>query len=311
MANIKIPQLPPLGRMAAAGDLLAGYDGVLAKTVFVDVAELPFGAGGGGGWPVTVLGSPFKVRNTDDSYAFVGADTVITDPRLLGKTDYIVSSTQNNMEFEDDQMTCDPVAGSVTLLGFQLQDGSHVSIYADGVVSASASSLYATLTAQILLLQQMVAPFATTAFGANSAKVWWIGPASDIPAGWQECTAMRGYVPIAQDPGDVYDATTNPDGLSRAIAVTGGTKYHTNSLGEMVPHNHTIATSNTRQNGSDAADPVRSTDPGSANTQGSIGTGKTIGVTGGTPDPITGIPSPAPFSMMNPYLIGIWIEFIG
>jgi len=307
MGNLKIPQLPPLGRVAADGDKLAAWDNVLSKTVYVDIAELPFGPGGGGPAPVA-LGSPFKVRNNSASYNGAGGNVVVTDVRLLGKSDYVVTTTQMQVEFDDDQITYNPVAGSFTITGFQLQDSSHITVYADGVVSESASELYTALEAQILLIQQMIAPFATTAYGANGGKVWWIGTADTIPAGWRECVAMRGYLPIAQKPADIYDAVTNPDGLSRPILTPGGSKSHTIVIGEIPPHIHTLQTSDSRQSGNDGADPVRSTEGGDVNSQGRV---NSIGSTGGTPDPITGVPAAASFSIMNPYLIGIWIEFIG
>jgi hypothetical protein len=288
MANLKIPQFPPLGRTPTAGDLLLIWDGVLSKTTNVDVTGLPYGEGVG--TVATALGSPYKVRNTDPNYAYVGTSVVITDPRLLGKSDYVVSTTQLNIEFDDYQITCDPIAGSVTISNFQLQDGSHITIYADGVTTTSAAEFYASLVAQLTLFAQMLSPFATTAFGANGAKVWWIGTPDTIPAGWQECIAMRGYIPIAQQPADVYDPTANPTGLSQPIGTTLGAKTNTLVGDNIPPFTIPVGTDN---KGGSGGYPVLSTH----NVEGLFDIPAGGAGTG--------------FSVLNPVCIGMWIEFIG
>ena len=49
---------------------------------------------------------------------------------------------------------------------------------------------------------------------------------------------------------------------------------------DILKHNHSLRTTNSGININDNADPIRGTIPGSANTQGGVGTGKSIGETG-------------------------------
>lgn len=281
MPNYKIPQFPPVGRTPAAGDLLIMWDNVLSKTVNVDITDLPYGEGGGGGGTSVVLGSPFKVRNDDATYHFDGTNTIITDPRLLGKSDYVVSTTQLGIEFDDDQIECDPIVGCVTINNFQLEDGRHVTIYADGVTTTSASEFYASLTAQMTLFQQMLAPFTPSALGPNSGKVWWTAGADTIPIGWQECIAMRGMMPVHQD-------TTNA-----AIAVIGtqAGSATTKLLPDNIPpFTIPIGTDN---KGGGGGYPVLSTH----NVEGIFN--------------LNGGGTGSAFSTLSPCKVGIWIEFIG
>lgn len=313
--TIKMPDSPPYadGDLPQATDLVWVWDmatGVLRKT---PISALPFTDGGGGSGGGAAVPSPFLVTNDSPNYSYdAGTNTVkILDARLLNKILYPVYTTQYGTEFETSLLTYnavdpdDDTKGSVVITGFQLQDGSHITITVPGSTDPASDTVYAALLADVALLKQIAAPFAATILGPNGAKVWWLAGADLIPTGWQECVAMRGVIPLAQD-----STSIDPD-LTAPVGTAGGAKMHTNSLEEMVPHNHTLATSNSTKTDNDGADPVRSTEVGTVNTKGGIGTDKSIGVTGGVPDPITAIPAPAPFNMMNPYVIGIWIEFVG
>lgn len=108
IVKVPLPALPQLGRNMSDTDLGYAWDsirGILCQATGLQIgAAIGSGGGGGGtgsGVTQTQLGSPFKVRNTDANYADDGTDVTITDLRLVGKRDYIVSSTDFNQEFEN------------------------------------------------------------------------------------------------------------------------------------------------------------------------------------------------------------------
>ena len=315
IVKVKITDLPVLGRNASTEDLLYIYDNVrhlLCSATGQEISDGIGGTGGGGtgsGVTQTQLGSPFKVRNTDVNYSDDGNDVTITDLRLVGKRDYIVSSTDFNQEFENyladaltasfigvtealdgtyiaqsaltskgigndskwdvtvlsgvvtvcvlneggqgyevgDKFVLDNVPGItftiesvgtdfignllynsedgiLTIKNYVLSNHRHISIYADGVVDISQN----TITAKITLFERALSPIISTiALNSKSGVILpWRLPANLIPDGWQECTDFRGKIPVGQDTSDVYDATTNPNGLSQAInTVVGINKY--------------------------------------------------------------------------------------
>src|SRR6185437_15077768 len=223
----RVAELTPLGRTAAPGDLLMGWDGILNQTRSIDVAELPFTDGGGGGGIFTSVPSPFKVFNYSDNYTYdaVTNSVKIRDTRLLNKIMYPVATTQfGGGEFEDSKLTYtavdpdDDTMGNVVISGFQLDDGAHITLTVPGDRDPSGDAVYAQLLADVALLKLIAAPFYATALGANGAKVLWNRPASEIPAGWQEWIDIRGRMPIAMDTGD-------PD--FETLGATGGEKSHT------------------------------------------------------------------------------------
>ncbi|MEO7016268.1 MAG: IPT/TIG domain-containing protein, partial [Leifsonia sp.] len=100
LVKIKMPDSPVIGRVPNDNDLFWIWDSITTKLCQITAANaaLYFGTGGGGGGGgggniYTALGSPFKVRNIDDSYSFDGTDSKVIDIRLLGKNDYVVYST--------------------------------------------------------------------------------------------------------------------------------------------------------------------------------------------------------------------------
>jgi hypothetical protein len=108
LLKVRMPDSPSIGRTPLDADLFWIWDSVASKLcqVTAAVAAQYFGSsggggGGGGGNIYTALGSPFKVRNIDDSYSFDGTDSTVTDIRLLGKNDYVVYSTDLNAEFDN------------------------------------------------------------------------------------------------------------------------------------------------------------------------------------------------------------------
>lgn len=214
MAKKKIDELPLLGRTPAAGDLVAGWDGALNKTVAIDASTFATsGGGGGGGTPVTTVPSPFIVQNTDSGYHYDAetGNTTIKDVRLLKKQLYPVSTDQmGGGDFHLSQLTYnivdpdDDSVGSVVISGFQLDDEAHITIIVPGAYDPAADITIAEMRADISLLKLICGPFIPTALGANEAKIWWIGPIANIPPGYQICHDMDGYYPIAID-------SANPD----------------------------------------------------------------------------------------------------
>lgn len=71
--------------------------------------------------------------------------------------------------------------------------------------------------------------------------------------------------------------TFGTDSALRPIDYPGGFQEQA-----IMSHNHTIATTNSSTTTSDNADPVRGSIPGGPNTKGGIGSGKSIGLTGGS-----------------------------
>lgn len=317
MAKKKIPELPLLNRDAAEGDLVAGWDAQTNKTVAIDVTKLPGNGGGGGGGdaiPVTTVPSPFMITNGDESYTYDAENGIskITDARLLNKENYPVSTDQfGGGDFHLSQITYnavdpdDDTKGSVLISAFQLDDGAHVTLMPSGEISSDSNAEFAQMKSDVTLMKLVLAPLMTTELGVNGAKLWWIRPVSEIPAGWQICEDMQGLMPIAQDPDDAYNAATNPDGLDRAIGTPGGGKSHTISIEEIPPHMHGMDKENVAGGVSGIA--------GDAWGQGNGGhypDGTGTGSAGGY-DPGDGNKVAKPFSIMNPYIIGVWIEFVG
>lgn len=110
VTQVRIPDLQPLGRNINGNDLIPIWDSIAGITKQMAANQLPGGGGviGGGGDGTagniyTALGSPFKVRNYDSNYTYdaVNDKVIISDIRLLGKTDYIVSATDKQVEFEN------------------------------------------------------------------------------------------------------------------------------------------------------------------------------------------------------------------
>ncbi|RQO79125.1 hypothetical protein DBR40_05240 [Pedobacter sp. KBW01] len=301
--TLNLPNTPPLGRNAIGDDMIWIWDSELSLLRRCNISELPFGSGGGGGGSGTILASPFKVRLGDPEVVIVTVspgvfNTEISDLRLVGKTDYPVTTTQlNNAAFRDAEISYNSVDGKVTIKDFSLLAGEFVVLYPTGVPSSSGSGgSTALLQEQIDELKRMIAPFVPTVTGAAGGRVWW--PSEDAPPpGWIIDTAMAGYFPMAQNSSDPDFAT---------IGQKLGSKTHTNTEEEMPPHNHTAAGN-----------------PGVGNNYKSGGSGAPL-------DNVTGdkkynwtektggyLPSGAsekvakPYSIMNPYFVGNWIKYVG
>jgi hypothetical protein len=314
--RVKITDLQQLNRVTNDNDIVYVFDSIRSILCQSPVTNLPAGTGGGGGGNVgTLLGSPFKVRAGDDNYSYdSGTNKVtITDLRLLGKTDYVVSATDVSNEFENDRLLYNEVAGSVTISDYQLTAGSHITIYADGVVSTALQTYILSIKDKITTYDKVLKPVLTL-----GGVCWpWRKPAIDIPPGWQEVTDFRGKVLIGQDPADVYDATTNPYGLNRANGTATGSRVGpaiaaanmvkfalklfggATKTGNIVPDpdgTKVASWSTNHENGNQDYD-----------IKGTVDTEPTIGRTShyGSDTP-TGIPLPPPVGV-----IVNWIEYVG
>ena len=119
-------------------------------------------------------------------------------------------------------------------------------------------------------------------FQAGGGMVLWNKPAVDIPEGWAEVANWKGRIPVG------LDATQTEFNL---MGKQGGSKSKTLSISEMPSHTHDI----------DLVDETGSGAPAGGNPAGiSNGTGKTKSQGGGVS-----------FSIMNPYRVVMFIEFIG
>ncbi len=195
--TVKLPQLPsyPSDEVIKSDDMLYVWNSQSGQLQHAKVEQLPFSFGGGGG-PVTHLASPFMLKIGNEQISVVGNDTVISDTRLLGKTNYPVSSTQlNNSSFREDEVVYDDENGTVTILNFQLQSGEWIIIFPAGVPDNSSGGSLQPILDRLAELEAIVAPLRPTVSGANYARMWWTGPLP-LPAGWEEDTDWRDYTPI-------------------------------------------------------------------------------------------------------------------
>lgn len=201
--KIKMPQSPPYVGTVKPDAMIWVWDTDAGMLKRANINQLPFGLGGGGsGQPL--VGSPFKVRLADDQVTITGGNTVVSDVRLAGKSDYPVNSSQlNNALFRDDELVYDSAIGSVTILNFELQPNEVLALYPDGVSgNGSGSGSLQPILDQLAELRAILAPFIPTATGANHARVWWTGTLeqlADMP-GWVEDEPWRGRVPYHWNP---------------------------------------------------------------------------------------------------------------
>lgn len=232
--RVKLPDLPLLGRQASTDDRMYTWDNARGILCQANIGSMPFAAipGSGGGDTgniYTVLGSPFKVRISDSNYAYdEPTNTVtITDVRLLGKQDYVVFSTETSNEFENDRLQYDSVIGSVKIVNYKLASDSHITIYADGVVTTAITDYLNQQSVQLAKLIKVAAPFLPSLNSSGvmtnpGGLVAWFRPAIEIPDGWAEWLPGRSMTLVGQDPSDIASSPDNPEGLNRPNGSTGG-----------------------------------------------------------------------------------------
>jgi hypothetical protein len=129
-------------------------------------------------------------------------------------------------------------------------------------------------------------------FQLGGGMVLWNKPANQIPAGWQEVVQWRGRMPIGFD-------SSQPE--FNTMSKEGGTKNKRISINEMPAHKHSIA-----------GDPNENHENGSYVIGGGEYGVKTAytDIRGGAPG-ATVEGSGQEFSIMNPYRVVLFIEFIG
>lgn len=121
----------------------------------------------------------------------------------------------------------------------------------------------------------------TAVFQSGGGMVLWNKPAVDIPAGWQEVLDWRGRIPVGLDPiQSEFDQ----------IGETGGVKNKTLSINEIPSHTH----------GFRAYVQSGSNDGSGGEAAGNFQDKQTEATGGGQA-----------FSLMNPYRVALFIEYIG
>lgn len=292
--KIKMPQSPPYddGTAPAVTDLVWIWDLGTGKLRQAPINTLPFSADGGGS--VVTMPSPFMITNTSPQYSYDAGTNSITieDTRLLNKSQYPVSTTQfggGDLKLQDITYKAisddDDTKGAVVISGFALADGEHITITVPGS-AGSDDPVYAALLADVAELKKMTAPFKPTGLGPNGGKVWWPSD-NDIPDGWQECVAMRGLVPVGQDTGQAEFA---------AIGASAGAK------------SVKLVAANIPELSVDLDRPkkIADIDRGRDVSDWSVDDVETVTLTVGTADA-----DMVNVNVMNPYLVGIWIEYVG
>ncbi|MCZ4244985.1 hypothetical protein [Pedobacter punctiformis] len=310
-----MPNTMPLGRSAESDDLIWIWDSSVAALRQCKISDLPFGAGGGSSGPL--LGSPFKIRLGDPEVEVVTVspgvyNTVVTDLRLVGKTDYPVSCTQlNNASFRDGDLIFDSVNGKVTIKNFILISGEILILYPDGVPGSSGGST-ALLQDQIDELKLMLAPLLPDISGKSGASFWWTRAIEDIPAGWVIDESMKGYVPVQ------FDASIDE---IKEPGLTGGSASHVNTEDEMFPHEHKMFSSDVRSgpNGTEIITSDKYVARGAAY-KGQEGyelsysslepTLGRSGLSGGYLADGATVKTAKPYSIRNPFKTGCWIKYI-
>lgn len=121
----------------------------------------------------------------------------------------------------------------------------------------------------------------TAVFQSGCGMVLWNRPAAEIPPGWQEVVNWRGRVPVGFD-------STQPE--FNTMGEIGGAKSKTLSISEMPRHRHRVSHNSGVGNG-DRSEPW----------EGYSGGGDYTDYEGGGQG----------FSIMNPYRVVMFIEFVG
>ena len=127
-------------------------------------------------------------------------------------------------------------------------------------------------------------------FQAGGGMVFWNKPLADIPEGWQEVVDWRGRMPVGFDEND-------PD--FNVMGKMSGYKSKTLSESEMPAHNHSITLSQ-RNGENDANVPFAAFSNSGSGAQSQNVTAVT-----------TSKGSGQAFSILNPYRVVLFIEYIG
>jgi hypothetical protein len=151
------------------------------------------------------------------------------------------------------------------------------------------NSIVNDFQARIEKLERVAAPFTVT---GNGGMVLWNRPANEIPSGWQEVVNWRGRLPIGYNPADVDFDT---------VGEQGGNKNYTLTLSNVPPHNHTVNLQPLNSNSANGSGKVATGNDPAEGTIPIFNTG-TAGGSGGVAQS---------FSILNPYRVVVFIEYIG
>lgn len=145
-------------------------------------------------------------------------------------------------------------------------------------------------TAMVAILDRLAVLEAKNAvFQAGGGMVLWNKPAAQIPAGWAEVANWRGRMPLGWNPNDADFDT---------LGENGGQKTKQLSIAEMPNHDHKQGSEAIYNNyGGGAPVGGRTYVPGPHTAY----SGQLTSATGGN----------QPFSIMNPYRVVLFIEFVG
>lgn len=157
LTKVRLVDLPLLNRVVGPNDLQYVWDIIRNKLCQAPNSAFPAGTGTGGGGGdtgnvFTALGSPFKVRIGDDIYSYdsdLNAVTV-TDLRLLGKQDYIVSASDISNEFENYNT---PASADTTTTA---TDGTYLGVNAVTITGGGSGAVFnvKTLNNTVVLIIQ-------------------------------------------------------------------------------------------------------------------------------------------------------------
>jgi hypothetical protein len=232
--KVKLPQLQPFEGVAQPNDKIFLYDESDGILKHADVSQLPFtdGGGGGGGDVTPAASASFKVRTTSTlnpkyEYDAESNNVIITDLRLIGKTDYPVRSTQTlGGDFRDDSLEYNPDDGKVIIKNFRLDTIEHITID----VNTIGNDTYTDLMNDIAELKRQQAPFTPTPTGPNFGAVWFRGDLATLAGtGWQECVEMRGLIPMGKK--------TSDEDYNKTIGTTIGSKvFKIDSIDKLPKH---------------------------------------------------------------------------
>lgn len=145
----------------------------------------------------------------------------------------------------------------------------------------------------------------TAVFQSGGGMLLWNKPANEIPTGWQEVVDWRGRMPVG------YDANQSEFNL---MGKTGGAKNKTLSIAELPEHDFKLFSIGEGAAGLTKTY-VKSTESAVVNSYGT-GWGNDSYVVRGSTTPATlgkssKVGSGQQFSILNPYRVVLFIEFIG
>ena len=272
--------LPNIGNFIISGCKIVGAN-ITPGFMFIDGKLCPFA--GGIGTIATKIG---KVTTTEDA-AFKNGSNIPVYITVIA-AEYATGVALSDFE---------RVPNVQEMVNQAVNYSDLVGIPAGLVIdpAVGATPIQPTLFDRLTKLEQMVAPISN-----KGVLLLWNKPASvPLPIGWQECVDFRGRMPIGLDTRLLNNSLINPEfsqiGLSNIYSKTVKLEI------ENIPaHDHDICSDAINLAG--ASDPYVNTqiaDPGAA----------VINKTskeGGNPDGTT-----EPFSIMNPFRVIMFIEYIG